>query len=81
MERGATGRRLRGRQSCCSFFLVIHVMMSGTLAIRTSSLRLAHEQEKCVVVVTHSRELAEQAAVVLRLKKGKNADDSGIEES
>ena len=30
--------------------------------------RLAHEQEKCVIVVTHSRELAEQADVVLRLK-------------
>lgn len=41
--------------------------------------KLAHEQEKCVVVVTHSRELAEQADVVLRLKKGKIADntDSG----
>lgn len=38
--------------------------------------KLAHEQEKCVVVVTHSRELAEQADVVLRLKKGKIADDT-----
>ena len=28
-------------------FLVINVMVPGTLAIRTSSLRLAHEQEKC----------------------------------
>lgn len=43
--------------------------------------KLAQEQEKCVVVVTHSRELAEQADVVLRLKKGKIADDTGIEES
>lgn len=43
--------------------------------------KLAHEQEKCVVVVTHSRELAEQADVVLRLKDGKIADDTGIEES
>ncbi len=33
--------------------------------------KLAHEQEKCVIVVTHSREMAEQADVVLRLKKGK----------
>ena len=40
--------------------------------------KLAHEQEKCVVVVTHSRELAEQADVVLRLKKGKIADNTGI---
>ena len=41
--------------------------------------KLAHEQKKCVVVVTHSRELAEQADFVLRLKKGKIADntDSG----
>ncbi len=38
--------------------------------------KLAHEQEKCVVVVTHSRELAEQADIVLRLKKGKIADDT-----
>ena len=30
----------------------------------------AHEQDKCVVVVTHSNELAKQADVVLRLKKG-----------
>ena len=42
--------------------------------------KLSHEQEKCVVVVTHSRELAEQADVVLRLKKGKIADDTGIGE-
>lgn len=40
--------------------------------------KLAHEQEKCVVVVTHSRELAEQADVVLKLKKGKIAEDTGI---
>ncbi len=43
--------------------------------------KLAHEQEKCVIVVTHSRELAEQADVVLRLKKGKIADDTGIVEN
>ena len=30
----------------------------------------AHEQDKCVVVVTHSNELAKQADVVFRLKKG-----------
>lgn len=42
--------------------------------------KLAHEQEKCVVVVTHSRELAEQADVVLRLKKGRIADDPDIRE-
>ena len=42
--------------------------------------KLAHEQEKCVVVVTHSRELADQADVVLRLKKGKIADNTGIGE-
>ena len=33
--------------------------------------KLAHEQEKCVIVVTHSRELAEQADYILTLKKGK----------
>ena len=43
--------------------------------------KLAHEQEKCVVVVTHSRELAEQADVVLRLKKGKIEDDTDIGEN
>ena len=43
--------------------------------------KLAHEQEKCVVVVTHSRELAEQADVVLRLKKGKIVDNTGIGEN
>ena len=30
----------------------------------------AHEQDKCVIVVTHSGELATQADVVFRLKKG-----------
>ena len=30
----------------------------------------AHEQGKCVVIVTHSNEVAEQADVVLRLRKG-----------
>ena len=30
----------------------------------------AHESGKCVVIVTHSRELAGQADVVMRLKKG-----------
>ena len=30
----------------------------------------AHEQGKCVVVVTHSGELAKQADVVYRLRKG-----------
>lgn len=43
--------------------------------------KLAHEQEKCVVVVTHSRELAEQADVVLRLKKGKIAENTDIGEN
>ena len=43
--------------------------------------KLAHEQEKCVVVVTHSRELAEQADIVLRLKKGKIADNTGSGEN
>lgn len=38
---------------------------------------LAHEQKKCVIVVTHSRELAEHADVVLRLRKGKIADGRG----
>lgn len=43
--------------------------------------QLAHEREKCVIVVTHSKELAEQADVVLRLKKGKIADNTGIGEN
>ena len=30
----------------------------------------AHKMNKCVVVVTHSNELAKQADVVFRLKKG-----------
>ena len=30
----------------------------------------AHQMNKCVVVVTHSNELAKQADVVFRLKKG-----------
>lgn len=42
-----------------------------TAAEITSILRsCAHKMEKCVVVVTHSRELARKADCVLRLKKG-----------
>lgn len=32
---------------------------------------LAHKQEKCVIIVTHSRELADRTDIVLTLKKGK----------
>ena len=32
---------------------------------------LAHDQKKCVIVVTHSRELAEEADEVILLKNGK----------
>lgn len=31
---------------------------------------LAHEQEKCVIVVTHSKDLAEEADVILQIKDG-----------
>ncbi|QOS69639.1 ABC transporter ATP-binding protein [Eggerthella guodeyinii] len=42
-----------------------------TAAEITGILRsCAHQMEKCVVVVTHSRELARKADCVLRLKKG-----------
>jgi putative ABC transport system ATP-binding protein len=33
-------------------------------------LELAHEQDKCVVMVTHSKEMAGKADVILTLKKG-----------
>ncbi len=32
--------------------------------------KLAHEHDKCVVVVTHSKEIAEQSDVILHLHKG-----------
>lgn len=32
---------------------------------------LAHEHNKCVIVVTHAREVAEEADVILKLQKGK----------
>lgn len=34
---------------------------------------LAHEQEKCVIIVTHSRNLADRADIVLTLERGKLA--------
>lgn len=40
--------------------------------------KLAHEHNKCVVVVTHSTEIAKQADVTLRLKKGRIA---GLDET
>ena len=33
--------------------------------------RLAHEQDKCVIVVTHSKEVADEADEVVFLKNGK----------
>ena len=33
-------------------------------------LELAHEKKKCVIIVTHSKELAQKADVILTLKKG-----------
>lgn len=44
----------------------------------------AHQMNKCVVVVTHSNELAKQADVVFRLKKGElqvleRVDDSSLQ--
>ena len=33
-------------------------------------LGLAHEKKKCVIIVTHSKELAQKADVILTLKKG-----------
>ena len=36
----------------------------------------AHQMEKCVVIVTHSNELAKQADVILRLKKGQLQSES-----
>ncbi len=38
--------------------------------------KLAHEQGKCVIVVTHSRELAQQADVILQLRKGKLSEEA-----
>jgi putative ABC transport system ATP-binding protein len=37
-------------------------------------LDLAHEQDKCVVMVTHSKEMAGKADVILTLKKGTIAE-------
>lgn len=36
----------------------------------------AHQMKKCVVIVTHSNELAKQADVILRLKKGQLQSES-----
>lgn len=32
--------------------------------------KLAHEEHKCVIVVTHSQKVSSEADVVLKLKKG-----------
>lgn len=63
-----------------------NILQEGLNAHRKNDIsfvfqKLAHEQGKCVVVVTHSRELAEQVDVVLRLPKRKIADDINIGES
>jgi putative ABC transport system ATP-binding protein len=38
-------------------------------------LDLAHEQDKCVVMVTHSKEMAQKADVILTLKNGMVVDN------
>ena len=51
--------------------LPVGTIDEDTAAEITGILRsCAHKMEKCVVVVTHSRELARKADCVLRLKKG-----------
>lgn len=40
--------------------------------------RLAQEQKKCVIVVTHSRDLAEQADELLRLQEGKILSEDSL---
>lgn len=45
--------------------------------------QLAHEQNKCVIVVTHSKELAQEADEIVFLKKGKlvsTADEAAVSE-
>ena len=34
-------------------------------------VELAHEQNYCVIVVTHDREIADQADIVMRIRDGK----------
>ncbi|MDE5696873.1 MAG: hypothetical protein K2I96_05600 [Lachnospiraceae bacterium] len=41
--------------------------LDGGIAIFSG---LAHEKNKCVIMVTHSKELAQKADVFLTLKKG-----------
>ncbi len=38
---------------------------------------LAHEKNKCVIMVTHSKEMAKKADVILTLKKGTIVETEG----
>lgn len=38
--------------------------------LSTSLKKLAHEHNKCVIVVTHSNEIAQQSDQIFSLKKG-----------
>lgn len=72
IKRTPEGSRLSGGFLCCTNF----TRPTGNLDEDTAQditeilKESAHKMNKCVVVVTHSNELAKQADVVFRLKKG-----------
>ncbi|MGX9133414.1 ABC transporter ATP-binding protein [Rummeliibacillus sp. JY-2-4R] len=65
------------RAMCCDAKLVVADEPTGNLDERNSLeiiklfKELAHEQDKCVIVITHEREIANQCDIVLELKNKK----------
>lgn len=62
------------RAMCCDARLVVADEPTGNLDEKNSNeiirlfKQLAHEQNKCVIVITHEKDIAEQCDVVLELK-------------
>lgn len=65
------------RAMCCDARLIVADEPTGNLDEQNSQeiirlfKQLAHEQNKCVIVITHEKEIAEQCDVVLELKAKK----------
>ena len=76
-KRTPASSSFRGLRCCTNYISPTGNLDEDTAAEIISILKeCAHQMKKCVVIVTHSNELAKQADVILRLKKGQLQSES-----
>lgn len=70
-KRTPASSSFRGLRCCTNYVSPTGNLDEDTAAEITKILKeCAHQMNKCVVIVTHSNELAKQADVILKLRKG-----------